>query len=140
MARRVFSASYKVGIINEAARCVRRGELAALLEREGLTTALLTKWRAVANRAALRALERPVSAPPPPNEPSSSGSKTAVAVLQELVALQNELLRRARVEANFVPAPEAQEALDALHARLGVQGASNETPPLPAATSIPGVI
>jgi len=43
--RRRFSAKYKKQILEEAADCTARGELGALLRREGLYSSHLTKWR-----------------------------------------------------------------------------------------------
>ncbi len=46
--RRFFTAEYKQGILREAERCTRPGEIAALLRREGLYSSHLTSWRAAA--------------------------------------------------------------------------------------------
>lgn len=43
--RRRFSTAYKQGILAEADRCNHRGELGALLRREGLYSSHLTRWR-----------------------------------------------------------------------------------------------
>jgi len=42
---RRFSAKYKLRILDEANRCIRPGELGALLRREGLYSFHLTCWR-----------------------------------------------------------------------------------------------
>ncbi len=42
--RRTFDVEYKVRILNEAAQC-RRGEIGALLRREGLYSSQLNAWR-----------------------------------------------------------------------------------------------
>ncbi len=47
-ARRVFSAADKVRIVKEADRCLasgKRGDLEALLRREGIYSSLLSSWR-----------------------------------------------------------------------------------------------
>ena len=44
--RRRFTAEYKIKILEEAARCTERGELGALLRREGLYSSHLAAWRA----------------------------------------------------------------------------------------------
>jgi transposase len=64
--RRRFSAEYKLWILREAAAMRSRGELAALLRREGLYSSHLTLWRAQAERAELEALA-----------PKQRGPKTA---------------------------------------------------------------
>jgi transposase len=43
--RRRFSAAYKQRILAEAEACTERGELGALLRREGLYSSHLTRWR-----------------------------------------------------------------------------------------------
>ena len=54
--RRQFSAEYKRRILREADTCTERGQLGALLRREGLYTSHLHKWRQEQARAALAAL------------------------------------------------------------------------------------
>ena len=43
--RRTFSASYKLRILAKAEQCQQRGEIGALLRREGLYSSHLTSWR-----------------------------------------------------------------------------------------------
>ena len=43
--RRQFSAKYKLRILTEADQCTQRGEIGALLRREGLYSSHLTTWR-----------------------------------------------------------------------------------------------
>jgi transposase len=43
--RRQFSAEYKERILAEADRCLERGQIGALLRREGLYSSHLDKWR-----------------------------------------------------------------------------------------------
>ncbi len=43
--RRQHSAEYKLRILQEADECKGRGEVGALLRREGLYSSLLSKWR-----------------------------------------------------------------------------------------------
>jgi transposase len=54
--RRRFSAQYKLRILAEAEACTERGELGALLRREGLYSSLLSKWREQAERGKLAGL------------------------------------------------------------------------------------
>jgi transposase len=43
--RRQFAAEYKLRILEEADRCTQRGQVGALLRREGLYSSHLSKWR-----------------------------------------------------------------------------------------------
>jgi transposase-like protein len=54
--RRQFSAKYKVRILNEADQCSQRGEIGALLRREGLYSSHLTTWRSQRDRGKLAGL------------------------------------------------------------------------------------
>lgn len=56
--RRHFSAEYKRKILEEAASCNRRGDMGALLRREGLYSSHLTEWRAAAGRGELAVVSR----------------------------------------------------------------------------------
>lgn len=55
--RRRFSAEYKLRILREAASAKSRGEVGALLRREGLYSSHLTMWRAQAERGELAGLK-----------------------------------------------------------------------------------
>jgi transposase-like protein len=55
--RRRFSAEDKRRILAEADTCTERGELTALLRREGLYSSQLATWRAQMERAGLSGLE-----------------------------------------------------------------------------------
>lgn len=43
--RRRFTAEYRTSILRKADACTHRGELGALLRREGLYSSLLSEWR-----------------------------------------------------------------------------------------------
>jgi len=51
--RRRFSAEYKRRIVEEADNCTERGEIGALLRREGLYSSHLTDWRKQRDRGEL---------------------------------------------------------------------------------------
>jgi transposase-like protein len=51
--RRQFSARYKLRILTEADQCTQRGEIGALLRREGLYSSHLTTWRRQRDRGHL---------------------------------------------------------------------------------------
>ena len=54
--RRRFGAEYKLGVLREAEACTRKGEIGAMLRREGLYTSHLTAWRAQRDAGALEGL------------------------------------------------------------------------------------
>ncbi len=54
--RRRFSAEYKLRILREAEACTRKGEIGAMLRREGLYTSHLTAWRKQRDAGALEGL------------------------------------------------------------------------------------
>ena len=54
--RRQFSAKYKLRILTEADQCTQRGEIGALLRREGLYSSHLTTWRRQRDRGQLAGL------------------------------------------------------------------------------------
>lgn len=54
--RRKYTAEYKLRVLEEADRCMRPGELGALLRREGLYSSNLTTWRRQRERGVLEAL------------------------------------------------------------------------------------
>ena len=55
-ARRRFTAAEKLRVIETAERCVKPGELSALLRREGLYSSHLSAWRAARRRGELAGL------------------------------------------------------------------------------------
>jgi transposase len=54
--RRYFSAEYKRRVLQEADACTQRGEVGALLRREGLYSSHLTTWRHQRQRGELQGL------------------------------------------------------------------------------------
>ena len=54
--RRQFSAKYKLDILTEADQCSQRGEIGALLRREGLYSSHLTTWRKQRDQGQLQGL------------------------------------------------------------------------------------
>ena len=51
--RRRFTAEYKLGVLREAEACTRKGEIGAMLRREGLYSSHLTAWRKQRDAGAL---------------------------------------------------------------------------------------
>ena len=54
--RRRFSAEYKLRVLAEADDCTQRGEIGALLRREGLYSSHLDKWRKQREKGQLQGL------------------------------------------------------------------------------------
>jgi transposase len=65
--RRQFSVAYKLRILEQAERCQGRGELGALLRREGLYASHLGRWRALHRQGGAAALGRPRGRKPDPD-------------------------------------------------------------------------
>lgn len=55
-ARRSFSAAYKLRIVEEADQCTERGQIGALLRREGLYSSQLATWRRQREAGVLQAM------------------------------------------------------------------------------------
>jgi len=77
--RRKFSAEYKVRILEEADRCTGRGEIGALLRREGLYSSHLSTWRRQRDQGILSGLS-----------PRKRGRKGKDELEKELTALCRE--------------------------------------------------
>ena len=56
--RRRYTAEYKLRVLREAEACKGRGEIGALLRREGLYSSNLTQWRKQCERGELEGLSR----------------------------------------------------------------------------------
>ena len=84
--RRRFSAKYKLKILQEADRCLARGELGALLRREGLYSSQLSTWRRKREDGTLQGLA-PKKRGPKPNPDK--------ALAKRVVQLENEIRRLA---------------------------------------------
>jgi transposase len=63
--RRRFTAEYRQRILREAAACTQRGEVGALLRREGLYSSHLAMWRQQADEAQREALQPKRRGPKP---------------------------------------------------------------------------
>lgn len=57
--RRTFTAEYRLAILREADACTKKGQLGALLRREGLYSSHLTDWRKQRDRGGLAGLGQP---------------------------------------------------------------------------------
>lgn len=86
--RRQFTGQYKLRILEEVERCTERGQVGALLRREGLYSSHLSKWRQQRAEGQLQALS-----------PHKRGRKAAEVGVEELARLERENERlRARLE------------------------------------------
>jgi transposase len=85
--RRQYTAQYKLRILEEVERCTERGQIGALLRREGLYSSHLSKWRRQRAEGLLQALS-----------PQKRGRKAQEVGVEELARLQRENERlRARL-------------------------------------------
>ena len=98
--RRQFSLAYKRRILDEVERC-QRGEVGALLRREGLYSSMLSKWRQ--QKAAGRW-----------DQPSKSQEQKAEDQAKELRRLQRETVRLQAQLAKAEAIIEVQKKLSAL--------------------------
>jgi len=80
--RRRFTAEYKLRVLREAEACTRKGEIGAMLRREGLYTSHLTAWRKQRDAGALVGLA-----------PRKRGPRGPSAEQVELGALRRRLER-----------------------------------------------
>jgi transposase-like protein len=89
--RRRFTAKYKLRILREAAACTERGELGALLRREGLYSSHLTSWRSQAERGELAGLTARRRGPKP--KPVDPRDKRIVQLERELKKVNRRATR-----------------------------------------------
>lgn len=68
--RRVFKSAYKLSILDQADQCGSRGEVGALLRREGLYSSHLSNWRGLRRQGALQANTNNKRGPQPSLEPA----------------------------------------------------------------------
>jgi transposase-like protein len=111
--RRQFTGQYKLHILEEVDRCTERGQVGALLRREGLYSSHLSKWRQQRAAGQLQALS-----------PHKRGRKAAEVGAEELARLlrENERLRARLEQAELII--DVQKKLSRL---LGLPVESPET-------------
>lgn len=86
--RRQFSPAYKQRILEEADGCTQRGQIGALLRREGLYTSHLDKWRAQRAQGTLAGLMPKKRGRKPKPEPAENAR-----LRRELERVQRKLQR-----------------------------------------------
>jgi transposase-like protein len=109
--RRQFSAKYKLRILTEAEQCSQRGEIGALLRREGLYSSHLTTWRKQGDRGQLQGLA-----------PKKRGRKPDPQAV-ELAQLQRE---NERLKARLAQAETIIEVQKKLSQMLGLPPAGRD--------------
>ena len=114
--RRQFSAEYKLRILAEADTCTKRGEIGALLRREGLYSSHLDKWRKQRDRGALAGLRGQKRGRKP--DPQAA----EIARLQQ----ENEQLRSRLERAQHII--DVQKKLAQLLGTMPEETPNNETP------------
>jgi|RhiMethySRZTD1v2_1073278.scaffolds.fasta_scaffold85360_3 transposase len=96
--RRKFSAEYKARIVREAAACTKRGELGALLRKEGLYASHLASFRSAASRATKGTF---ATESRPTRQPSIRALSLQLARLERELARWRKRAERAEVTVRF---------------------------------------
>lgn len=108
--RRIYTASYKLSILQEADRCDQSGQIGALLRREGLYSSHLSTWRRQRVAGQLEALSK-----------KKRGPKAEDA---EVIALRRENTRLlAQLEQAELIIAAQKKLAQALEQTLSVKGA-----------------
>lgn len=118
--RRQFSAEYKLRILAEADACTERGEIGALLRREGLYSSHLEKWRKQRDRGALAGAQRAPRGQKRGRRPDPQAAE--IARLQR----ENEQLRSRLERAEHII--DVQKKLAHLLGTMSAESQSSETP------------
>ena len=112
--RRTFSTEYKLHILAEADACTDRGDVGALLRREGIYSSHLDKWRQQRQRGVLQALT-----------PQKRGPKVDPQA-EEIARLRRE---NERLQARLAQAEAIIEVQKKLSLLLGLATATNDGQP-----------
>ena len=94
--RRKFSAEYKERILAEADACTERGQIGALLRREGLYSSHLVKWRTQRERGELGGRKRGRKSDPQATETArlqreNEQLRARLAQAEEIIQVQKKL-------------------------------------------------
>ena len=109
--RRMFSAKYKLRILEEAGSCTEAGQVGALLRREGLYSSHLTTWRRQRDKGVLKGLS-----------PQKRGRKMKDELEREVARLQRE---NERLQASLEQAETIIEVQKKLSRLLGLATEEN---------------
>ena len=110
--RRSYSAAEKLRIVRQAAACTKRGDVEALLRREGIYSSLLTAWR---KHLALHGSEA-LAARKPGRKPKLDAKDRRIAELEQ---------RAARLEAKLSLAEKLIDLQKKVSAILGINLATD---------------
>ena len=111
--RRSFSAAEKLRIVREAAACTERGDIEALLRREGIYSSLLAAWR---KQLALHGSEA-LAGRKPGRKPKQDAKDRRIAELEK---------RSARLEAKLALAEKLIDLQKKVSAILGINLTTDE--------------
>jgi transposase-like protein len=92
--RRAFSAAFKLRIVEEADQCVERGQIGALLRREGLYSSQLATWRRQREAGGLQAMV--------PKKRGRKASQDAKDVEIAVLRRENERLQKQLAQAELI--------------------------------------
>lgn len=92
--RRTFSAAYKLRIVEEADQCAERGQIGALLRREGLYSSQLATWRRQREASGLQAMT--------PKKRGRKASQNAKDVEIAALRRENERLQQQLAQAELI--------------------------------------
>jgi transposase len=92
--RRSFSADYKLRIVEEADHCTERGQIGALLRREGLYSSQLSTWRKHRDEGGLQALK--------PKKRGRNASQDAHEAEMAALRRKNERLQKQLEQAELI--------------------------------------
>jgi transposase-like protein len=96
-ARRIFTPADKLRIVQEAAKCTERGEVEALLRREGIYSSHLTNWRKLVADHSVAAL----AARRPGRKPKRDEKDVRIETLERKTARLEKELELARKVIDF---------------------------------------
>jgi len=88
--RRRFTNAYKLKIVLEADKCTEKGQIGALLRREGLYSSSLDKWRKQRDKGILDAFSQKRGRKPLPVNPMEEENKR---LLKEKAQLEKKLIK-----------------------------------------------
>jgi transposase-like protein len=92
--RRTFNAAYKLRIVEEADQCAERGQIGALLRREGLYSSQLATWRRQREASGLQAMT--------PKKRGRKASQNAKDVEIAALRRENERLQQQLAQAELI--------------------------------------
>jgi transposase len=126
--RRIFTAEYKLAMIDAYEACTGTGEKGALLRREGLYSSHLVEWRKARDAGALVALG---AQPRKRHRRATTAAPAAATAAGDAAALAKANRRIARLEADLARARLVIDIQGKAHALLEMLAESADTDPKP---------